>query len=126
MFKLIVLLKRKPGTSVAEFRDYYETRHAKLVAESAPLMRNYVRNYLTPVGNDLYAIDAAPPYDCVTEAWFDSEEDFTNTVGAILTPEKAAEIAADEERFLDKPAIRWFTVDVVESVLDPTGQQGAR
>src|ERR1700760_411565 len=30
MFKMFVLTKRKPGMTMAEFKDYYENRHSKL------------------------------------------------------------------------------------------------
>ena len=109
MFKLIVLLKRKPGTTMAEFRDHYERHHAVLVVDSSPLLRRYVRNYLTGIGNELYPADAEPPFDCITEAWFDSEDDFRRSADGILVPGKAAEIVADEERFLDRGATRWYT-----------------
>lgn len=28
--KLLILIKRRPGMSVGEFRDYYENQHSKL------------------------------------------------------------------------------------------------
>jgi uncharacterized protein (TIGR02118 family) len=110
MFKVIVLLKRKPGTTMEEFQRYYENNHAALITKNIPSIRKYVRNYLTPVGNEHYALDGESQFDCVSEALFDSEEEFMKGVAAILEPAKAREIMADEERFLDRSSIRWFTV----------------
>jgi uncharacterized protein (TIGR02118 family) len=117
MFKVIVLLKRKHGMTVEEFREYYEKKHVELITANVP-MRKYVRNYITPIGNENYAVGAEPQFDCVTEAWFDSEDHFSKAVAAILEPKKAAEIMADEERFADRSAIRWFSVTERETEYD--------
>jgi len=116
---MIVLLKRKPGTTMAEFQSYYEKYHAPLVIGSNPLLRKFVRNYLSGVGNEMYPEDAETPFDCVTEAWFDSEADYQRSVAGILNPEKAREIAEDEEQFLDRDATRWYTAIERESALNP-------
>ncbi|MFT5417340.1 MAG: hypothetical protein ACI915_003677, partial [Gammaproteobacteria bacterium] len=36
MFKVIILIKRKNGMSVEEFRNYYEAKHAPLGASKIP------------------------------------------------------------------------------------------
>ena len=36
MFKVMVMIKRKPGMSMADFINYYETRHAPLGASKLP------------------------------------------------------------------------------------------
>ena len=83
MFKLIIMAKRKPGMSMDEFRDYYEKRHAVLVRKITPMMRRYRRNYLTPLESALAAGEDAP-FDCVTEAWFDSEGDFQRSLQSLV------------------------------------------
>jgi uncharacterized protein (TIGR02118 family) len=98
-----------------EFRDYYENRHALLVREITPMMREYRRNYLTPLDSALAAGDAAS-YDCVTEAWFDSEADFHRSLQSLMTDtEKTNALAKDEENLFDRSTIRIFTVIEVES-----------
>ena len=107
MFKLLILTKRKAGMSLQEFREYYEKRHAVLVQRITPLMRGYRRNYLTPV---LGAGEAEPPYDCVAEAWFDTEEDFRLTLDSLVCdPHKTAVLAEDEAKLFDRSTIRWCT-----------------
>jgi DNA-binding GntR family transcriptional regulator len=122
MFKMIVLLKKKAGMSDAAFRDYYETHHAQLVRRSAPKMRKYVRNYLTPLSNEVYRASEKQTVDCVTEAWFQTKEDFERTIADILGSDIAADLVQDEQQLFDRPQIRWFAVEEIESDLatDPT------
>jgi uncharacterized protein (TIGR02118 family) len=109
MFKLLILTKRKAGMSLQEFREYYEKRHAVLVQRITPLMRGYRRNYLTPVLG-ASAGEAEPPYDCVAEAWFDTEEDFRLTLDSLVCdPHKTAVLAEDEAKLFDRSTIRWCT-----------------
>jgi DNA-binding GntR family transcriptional regulator len=121
MFKMIVLLKKKPGMSDAAFRDYYEGHHARLVMRSAPSMRKYVRNYLTPLGNAIYAADEGGAVDCVTEAWFRTKEEFEQTIAGILGSDIADALVRDEENLFDRPFIRWFAVEAIESDLSAHG-----
>jgi uncharacterized protein (TIGR02118 family) len=115
MFKLIIMATRKPGLSMDEFRDYYEKHHAVLVRKITPMMREYRRNYLTPLDSALAAGDASS-YDCVTEAWFDSEADFQRSIQSLLAdPEKTAALAKDEENLFDRSTIRIFTAVEVKS-----------
>lgn len=118
MFKMIVFLKRKPGMSDQAFRDYYEKNHAMLVQRSAPKMRKYVRNYITPIGNEMYAPDDSGGVDCVTEAWFETTEDYESTISHILGSTIAEDLARDEENLFDRPFIRWFKAEEFESELD--------
>jgi uncharacterized protein (TIGR02118 family) len=115
MFKLIIMARRKPGMSMDEFRDYYENRHAVLVREITPMMREYRRNYLTPLDSALAAGDTAS-CDCVTEAWFDSEADFQRSIQSLVADtEKTSALAKDEENLFDRSTIRIFTAVEVET-----------
>ena len=116
MFKLIIMARRKPGTSMAEFRDYYEERHSMLVRKITPMMSRYRRNYLTPLDSALAAGDASS-YDCVTEAWFDSEADFQRSIQSLVADtEKTTALSNDEENLFDRSTIRIFTAVEIESV----------
>jgi uncharacterized protein (TIGR02118 family) len=115
MFKLIIMAKRRPGMSMDEFRDYYEKRHAALVRNITPMMRRYRRNYLTPLSSALAAGEDAP-FDCVTEAWFDSEGDFQRSLQSLVADtEKTTALAKDEENLFDRSTIRIFTALEAES-----------
>jgi uncharacterized protein (TIGR02118 family) len=115
MFKLIIMARRKPGMSMDEFRDYYENRHALLVREITPMMREYRRNYLTPLDSALAAGDTAS-FDCVTEAWFDSEAEFQRSIQSLVADsEKTTALAKDEENLFERSTIKIFTAVEVES-----------
>jgi hypothetical protein len=118
---MVVLLKKKPGMSDAAFKDYYERHHAQLVRQSAPRMRKYVRNYLTPIGNEVYAADEGGTVSCVTEAWFQSKEEFEQTIAGIFGSDTAEALTRDEENLFDRPFIRWFAADEIESDLGTGG-----
>lgn len=109
MFKLIVLTKRKTGMSMEDFMDYYENNHAVLTTSMFPQMKRYIRNYITPVQNELCA-DGDSPFDCVTEAFFDAREGFDSVVQQLAdNPESAAILEADEMNLFDRSKIWWFT-----------------
>ncbi len=115
MFKLIIVAKRKSGMSVDEFREYYEKRHAVLVQKITPMMRRYRRNYLTPLSSALSAGEDAP-FDCVTEAWFDSEADFQRSLESLASDaDRMSALAKDEENLFDRSTIRIFTALEAES-----------
>ncbi len=115
--KAIVLLKRRPDLSVAEFREIYETRHAKL-GERLLIGRamRYVRRYLNGFPNPVTGVPGETEYDVVTEMWFADRAGFESTRALLGTPEIMAEIAADEETLFDRSRIRFFTVEEQESV----------
>jgi uncharacterized protein (TIGR02118 family) len=64
--KLLVLVKRKPGMSVAEFQDHWRNTHAPLVL-STPHITRYVQCYVPP---ETYEQKVQPAFDGVAEAWF--------------------------------------------------------
>lgn len=117
MFKVMVMIKRKPGMSMQAFIDYYENHHAPLGASKVPNLKRYVRHYIRPYGNAIYAADAEPPYDVLTEIAFDDEADFERGMAYLTEPETAALIGADEEKLFDKSSIRFMVVEDHETEL---------
>ena len=115
MFKLIITGKRKPGMSMDEFRQHYEKRHAVLAQGITPRMRRYIRNYVTPVlGGSSPGVES--PFDCITEVWFDSEEDFIQTSKSLLSePHKTAAVNEDIDNLFDRATIWRFTSVQCES-----------
>jgi hypothetical protein len=114
--KILCFLKRKPGLSREEFINYYEQRHAKLVARLLPFYSQYKRNYIDP--SQVYATrhldnkaSAEPPFDVVTEMSFSSREMYDRMRDALADPKVGAAIAADEENAFDRSAIIIYTVD---------------
>lgn len=124
MYKMLVFLKRKPGLSTAEFRDYYESHHRKLGERLVPGMRRYVRRYIDPLpgpvsGQDT-AQDSGPDFDVITELWFDDRAAFDAMIAHTSQPAIAQALAEDEARFIDRTRMIFTGVDEVESDLGQT------
>ncbi len=117
MFKVIVMIKRKQGLSMEEFIHYYENHHAPLGLSKVPNLKRYVRHFLRPFGNAIYAADVETPYDVLTEIWFDDEADFQRGMDYLSDPETAAIIGADEDRLFERASIRFMLVESHESDL---------
>ncbi len=111
MFKVMILIRRKPGMRKEDFIAYYEDKHAPLGARSVPNIKRYVRHFLHSYGNDVYAAAAEPPYDVTTELWFDDEEDFQRGMAYLTEPETARIIGEDEEKLFDKSSIRFLIME---------------
>jgi len=80
LFKLMVLLKKKPGLTEEEFARYWLETHAPL-AKKLPALRRYVVNVVRPrPGRE-------PDYHGVVELWFD---DVASMKSAFKSPEGVA------------------------------------
>ena len=66
MLKVMSLMKRKEGTSFAEFRSWAKDEHPKL-AQKIPGLRGYRMNVPVTENPD-------SPYDAISEMWWDSGE----------------------------------------------------
>ena len=124
MFKAVAMIKRKPGTTREDLIRHYEANHVPLAIKAVPNLKRYVRHYITPFGNDVYGVDQEPPYDVITEIWFDDEEDFLRGMASLTEPVTAAIIAEDEERVFDRSSIRFMTMVDYESDLTKKAEVG--
>ena len=117
MYKVMAFLSRKPGTTIEQLRDYYETRHVPLIGEIAPTMRGYRRNYLKlnePFKRNGDRID----FDVVTEMLFASEAEYDEWFQAFSDPDAFRRVVEDEHKFLDPDSIRVCAVEVAETAYD--------
>ncbi|MBB3981041.1 hypothetical protein GGR44_000672 [Sphingobium fontiphilum] len=115
MFRLVTLLRRRPGMSAEDFRAYYESRH-RVMGErvlSGQALR-YVRRYVRPLQEG-----RAPGFDVVMEIDFADRAAHDRCMAMLATPDIAREIAEDEERLFDRAATLSFTVEECESVMPP-------
>ena len=119
MLKVIGFLKRKPGMTVEDFRDYYESHH-RVIGEK--YLRDhavkYMRRYLTPFADPLSGNQAEQPCDVVMEIWYRDRAAYDAAMANFVRPDVAAEIAEDEEKLFDRKYNRFFFVDECESVLE--------
>lgn len=112
----MVLIKRRPGMSMEEFIDYYESNHAPLAARSLPDLAEYKRYFLTPFAPDAPEL----PYDVITEICFRSQEDLDSTMALLTSSPLMEEIQADEAKLFDRETITFMQVEehVTDLALD--------
>lgn len=116
MIKLVMPMKRRPGLSIAEFRDYYESKH-RLIGEK--YLKGYASRYMRRFTNPLMDRDGVmrePEYDVFLEIWYPDQATMDACSRALAAPEAQREIRADEEQLFDLRFMRSYTV--VESVSD--------
>jgi uncharacterized protein (TIGR02118 family) len=92
--KGLFLVKRKPGMSVAEFQDYWRTKHALLVPRTPHLLR-YVQCHVLP---EMYESDTPPAYDGIAELWW---PDLAKFQESWKSPELQVEQLNDARNFVD-------------------------
>lgn len=115
VFKLLIFLKRRPGMSLQEFRDYYERVHVKLGEKYLTGVCRYVRRYVQPVPWPGKGATDELDFDVVTEVWFEDRGIFEAVVKAASRDAMPAEVVADEERLFDRARSRYATVIEFES-----------
>ena len=91
--KLFVLMKRKPGMPLEEFREYAIQTHAPLVKEIPGL-----RRYLQCHTRDSYYAMGESRFDAISQLWFDNAETIEQT---ITSPLYRDTILADLKQFTD-------------------------
>jgi hypothetical protein len=121
-FKILIFLKRRPGMSVEAFRDYYESRHAKLCEKYTTGVQRYMRRFLDPLPDPATGTTEELPFDVVTELWFKDEAVFEATVRYLSTSSMPQEVIEDEERLFDRAKSRIATAIECESLLAGSAQ----
>ena len=113
MVQIAFLLKRKAGLTHQQFREYYEKNHAPLARRLLPLFQHYSRFFITQ--DEGYV----PPhmqaqnmqFDVITHITFETQADYDKHLEMLKDPALAAELSADEEKFIDRDASVFFTVE---------------
>ncbi len=104
-------MKRRPGMTIEEFREYYESTH-RLIGEKylSGYADKYMRRFTNPtVDRDGELRD--PEYDVILEIWYPDRETMDACGQRLSEPEVQAEIRADEEKLFDMRYMRAYTVD---------------
>jgi uncharacterized protein (TIGR02118 family) len=96
MVKQIFLLKRKSGLSFEEFKKYYLEKHAPLVKNSFPEIRQYRINFVLQRGKET-------PFDAITEICWDNLESLKKLAQADIYKNS---IIPDEEKFIDRKNVQ--------------------
>lgn len=117
MIKLVMPMKRRPGMSIPEFREYYETRH-RIIGEK--YLKGYATRYLRRFTNPNVDRDGQlrdPEYDVFLEIWYPDQATLEACGAVMSNPEVAKEIREDEEQVFDMRFMRSYLVDECESDL---------
>lgn len=109
-WKILLLMKRRPGMSVEAFRDYYENHHIPLCRPYMSGIARYFRRYLEPQPHAESGTNEELPYDVITEMWFDDETAYRRALAHITTNVMPDEVVEDEKRFFHRPTMRIATV----------------
>jgi uncharacterized protein (TIGR02118 family) len=117
-YKILLLMKRRPGMSVEAFRDYYENHHAPLAEKHSAALSRYVRRYVVPQPHPETGPCEELPYDVITELWFDDEQLFKGTLDYITTNIMPDEIVEDEKKLFDRSSFRIATVVECETDME--------
>jgi uncharacterized protein (TIGR02118 family) len=109
MIRLVFLLRRKPGMSLAEFQRTWREEHGPLVA-SLQTKLGVLRYVQVHALEDPLNEGAArarggmePPYDGVAELWWESEEALAAVLATDAGRAAGAALLEDERRFIDLP-----------------------
>lgn len=103
MFPILALIKKLPSISRDSFRHYYESNHTPLALPLLDGIDRYVRYH---IDEDLLG---RVGFDVVTALWYRDEQAADRLFARLDGPE-GRPIRADELRFMDKPANRFFPV----------------
>lgn len=111
MQSTIALMRRKPGLSMAEFADYYESSHVPLVMGIlGDFIETYERHYLDyghPFSRIAAGVGAADDggqlFDVVTRVIW---RDLPGARAKMSDPHFASLVTSDEENFLDRPTMQ--------------------
>jgi hypothetical protein len=115
--KILIFMKRRPGMSLREFRDYYENTHVPLCMKYNQGLKRYLRRYIE------HPVDAANgkviemDYDVVTELWFEdvkARDAALKYAGRGILP---PDVIADEAKLFDRSKMRMVAITECETDL---------
>ncbi len=120
MIKVIMPMKRRPGMSIDEFRDYYETKH-RVIGEKylSGYAIKYIRRFTEPLPDRSGNI-TDPEFDVLMEIWYPDMETFEACGKNLQEPEIKKEINEDEEKIFDLSMMRSYIVEEHESNINNT------
>lgn len=109
MIKLIIMDKRKAGTSHEDYVRHHTEHHAQLFT-SQPEVRQYVRRYVHnhPTTDKIAGRSPMSDFDGVTEFWFD---DMDGLNGVFESDNYKNNVVPDEEAFLDRDNSQMMIVE---------------
>ncbi|MBW4640937.1 MAG: EthD domain-containing protein [Gloeocapsa sp. UFS-A4-WI-NPMV-4B04] len=117
MLKYVYCIRKRADLSNEEFHTYWRGKHSELIRSLAKAIRGkkYIQSHTmnTPINQEMINSRGfeSPPYDGVTEIWWDSMEEFLAGVNSPEGIEAAQQYIADEENFVDFSKSRAFLTE---------------
>lgn len=108
--KLFILLTRKDGLTVEQFRHHYETVHAPMAVRLFKMVKDYRRNFIDRDNIEVKPGASKPDFDVITELHFASESDYEAFLKHRADPVIDAEVSADEDRLFNRTFNRRLVV----------------
>jgi len=115
-YKILLMMKRKPGMSLDAFKRYYEKQHVPLCAKYAQNIDRYIRRYITPQDHPETGPAQELDFDVITELWFSNKRIFDAALKHITTQIQPEEIITDEKNLFDRGSFRIATVAEFEGL----------
>lgn len=113
MYKIMWLLKRKPGVTFEQFRDHYERSHSVLGQKYfGHLLVSYKRNYDSAKANGGDGGSTDSGFDCITEWVMPNAEAFDEIFRLLADPAIGAIFREDETHFLDPKQTKLVRCDL--------------
>jgi uncharacterized protein (TIGR02118 family) len=110
MYKVMILIKRKPGISKEEFFKHYDEVHAPAAMKDFPQFVRYERNYVLGIVDPPSRSHEEPEFDCITEIWYKDRKAFEDAE-SFWTGEGGKVILADNETFMDVSKMVSYAVE---------------
>lgn len=117
MLKYVYCIRKRADLSNEEFHTYWRGKHSELIRSLAKAIRGkkYIQSHTmnTPINQEMINSRGfeSPPYDGVTEIWWDSMEEFLAGVNSPEGIEAAQQYIADEANFVDFSKSRAFLTE---------------
>jgi hypothetical protein len=128
MFKQICFFRKRADMTMEAFMDYYGHQHSQLsknagLKPALPGAQRYVRRYLKPEANPVTGNVIDPGYDCLMEIWWNSREDYEESLKIISDPVRLPTLKADEVKLFashDNPS--GSVIAEYDSPMGPNGK----
>lgn len=113
MIKLVYCLTRRPDIPPERFHRYWLEQHGPKVRERKAALRalQYIQSHtIEPELNGLLQASRGmqPPYDGITEVWWDKVEDLQAALGTAEGAKAMKDLLDDESTFIEFATSRLF------------------
>jgi hypothetical protein len=115
VFKLMMLIKKRPELSRHAFIDYYDKHHIKLLHSIQPKGAAIHRRHFVVVEPG----QPEPDYDVISEVIYEDRATAEAAWKILAQAEKTKIMIDDEEKFIVRSSLRRFVVETHETVFRP-------